>query len=161
VELHNPAAGAFLTPSGRIEILNVHETEPLPRYMPTHEEVGGYPLRLMTAPSPFSLNASFYEQEELRHQQRGMRLMMNPADALTRGIADGERVVTWNDLGEVIFILDVTLKVPAGLVVAEGIWWLEFAPGSRSVNALTSQRLTDRGGGSTFCDNRVEVRGSN
>jgi hypothetical protein len=28
----------------------------------------------------------------------------------------------------------------------------------RNVNALTSQRLTDEGGGSTFYDNRVDVR---
>ena len=52
----------------------------------------------------------------------------------------------------------MTARVPAGVVVAEGIWWLEFAPGIRSVNALTSQRLTDQGEGSTFYDNRVDVR---
>jgi hypothetical protein len=38
------------------------------------------------------------------------------------------------------------------------VWWRRFAPGDRTVNALTSQRLTDRGGGSTFYDNRVDVR---
>ena len=45
-----------------------------------------------------------------------------------------------------------------GLVVAEGVWWAVHAPGDRTVNALTSQRLTDLGGGSTFYDNRVDVR---
>jgi hypothetical protein len=44
------------------------------------------------------------------------------------------------------------------VVVAAGVWWREFAPGERTVNALTSQRLTDQGEGSTFYDNRVEVR---
>jgi hypothetical protein len=43
-------------------------------------------------------------------------------------------------------------------VVAEGIWWLEHCPGLRSVNALTSQHLTDQGGGSTFYDNTVDVK---
>ena len=75
-----------------------------------------------------------------------MLLMINPADAASKGIADGERVVAWNDLGEAVFIANVTPKVPPGVVVAEGIWWLEYAPGSRSVNVLTSQRLTDQGG---------------
>jgi hypothetical protein len=42
--------------------------------------------------------------------------------------------------------------------VAEGVWWLCRAPGKRSVNALTSQRLTDRGAGSTFYDTKVNVR---
>jgi hypothetical protein len=58
----------------------------------------------------------------------------------------------------VSFILRVTSKVPEGVVVADGIWWLTHCPGERSVNALTSQRLTDRGAGSTFYDNTVDVR---
>jgi len=113
----------------------------------------------MTAPSLFALNASFYEQEDLRDKQGGMLLLMNPGDAARKGVVDGGRVVVWNDLGEAVFILRATEKVPSGVVVAEGVWWLEFSPGSRSVNALTSQRLTDQGNGSTFYDNRVDVRG--
>lgn len=148
----------YRTPSGKIEILNGRLAEPLPRYLPTHEEHGTLPFRLMTAPTPYALNASFYEQEDLRQKQGGMRLRMNPADAAARGLEDGERVVAWNELGEVTFLLSVTEMVPGGVVVAEGVWWLAFAPGNRSVNALTSQRLTDLGGGSTFYDNRVEVR---
>lgn len=148
----------FLTPSGRIEILNERLEEKLPRYLPTHEEAGTLPFRLMTAPTPYALNASFYEQDELREKQGGMRLKMNPEDAAGKGLTDGERVVAWNELGEVAFVLEVTSKVPSGVVVAEGVFWLAFAPGSRSVNALTSQRLTDQGGGSTFYDNRVDVR---
>jgi anaerobic selenocysteine-containing dehydrogenase len=112
----------------------------------------------MTAPNPFALNATFYEQEELRAKQGGMRLQMSPADAQAKGLLDGERVVASNERGEVTFLLTVTDHVPAGVVVAEGVWWTAFAPGSRSVNALTSQRLTDQGGGSTFYDNRVDVR---
>jgi len=148
----------FFTPSGKIEILNPAEKEPLPRYLPTHEESGGLPLRLMTAPSLHSLNASFYERDDLRAKQGGMTLMMNPEDAAGRGLIDGGTVTAWNSLGEVTFLLKVTAAVQAGVVVAEGVWWLEFAPGRSSVNALVSQRLTDQGGGSTFYDNRVDVR---
>jgi anaerobic selenocysteine-containing dehydrogenase len=148
----------FRTPSGQIEILNPREKEPLPVWSPPHGEGDPHPFRLMTAPTIFALNASFYEQDELREKQRGMQLMINPADADRKGIADGERVIAWNDQGEVVFIALLTAKAPAGVVVAEGVWWLEFAPGDRSVNALTSQRLTDQGGGSTFYDNRVDMR---
>jgi len=150
--------GGYATPSGKIEILNHRLKMALPRYLPTHEEDGKLPFRLMTAPNPFALNASFYEQESLRQKQGGMQLKMNPADAAGRGLCDGERVVAWNELGEVTFLLSVTEQVPCGVVVAEGVWWLAFAPGSRTVNALTSQRLTDEGEGSTFYDNRVDVR---
>jgi len=87
-----------------------------------------------------------------------MRLLMNPDDARDRGFQDGQPVFAWNHLGEVRFLLTVTDKVPRALVVAEGVWWTVFAPGDRTVNALTDQRLTDQGGGSTFYDNRVDVR---
>ncbi|WP_298434200.1 molybdopterin oxidoreductase family protein [Geobacter sp.] len=162
VELPLPpdATGTFRTPSGKVEILNPREPEPLPRHLPTHEEEGVLPLRLMTAPTLFALNASFYEQEELRAKQGGMTLMVNPAEAETRGLADGERVVAWNERGEVEFILRVTERVPAGVAVAEGVWWSVYAPGDRTVNALTSQRLTDRGNGSTFYDTRIDIRSS-
>jgi anaerobic selenocysteine-containing dehydrogenase len=146
------------TPSGRIEILNVREAEPLPRLLPTHAEGDGFPLRLQPATTPFALNSSFYEQDELRARQKGMTLMMNPADAEARGLADGEQVTAYNHLGEVGFVLMVTERVPAGTVVTEGVWWREFIPGERGVNALTSQRLTDGGRGSTLYDVAVEVR---
>jgi anaerobic selenocysteine-containing dehydrogenase len=83
---------------------------------------------------------------------------MSPADAERKGLRDGDSVVAFNELGKVGFALHVTPAVPQGLVVAEGVWWLDQAAGPRSVNALTSQRLTDQGGGSTFYDNTVDVR---
>jgi len=67
-------------------------------------------------------------------------------------------VIAFNQLGEVSFILRVTPRIPLGVAVAEGVWWLNQCPGLRSVNALTSQRLTDQGEGSTFYDNTVDVR---
>jgi len=151
-------SGGWLTDSGKIEILNPQLAHPLPCHLPSHEDAGRLPFRLMTAPNPYALNATFYEQEELRRKQGGMQLKMNPADARARALSQGEPVVAFNELGEVEFSLEVTDQVPAGVVVAEGVWWLAYAPGKRSVNALTSQRLTDDGEGSTFYDNRVEVR---
>jgi len=87
-----------------------------------------------------------------------MYLLMNPQDAAGKGMIDGTKVTAWNDLGEVTFYLRVSDAVQKGVVIAEGVWWLEFVPGVRSVNALVSQRLTDQGGGSTFYDNRIDVR---
>jgi anaerobic selenocysteine-containing dehydrogenase len=158
VQLRLPeSAPPYRTGSGRIEILNLREEPSLPGYFAPHGDADPYPFRLVTAPTPYALNASFYEQEELRRKQGGMLLQMNPLDAGEKGLADGATVCARNSLGEVTFTLAITPKVPKGVVVAEGVWWLPFAPGSRSVNALTSQRLTDRGEGSTFYDNRVDV----
>jgi len=153
-----PGSKRFLTPSGRIELLNARLEHPLPCHLPRHAPADGLPLSLMTAPSVFSLNSSFIERDELRAKQAPMRLLMGPEDAQARSLAEGARVVAFNAQGEVTFILHVTDRVPKGVVVAEGVFWLEFAPGQRTVNALTSQRLTDQGGGSTFYDNGVDVR---
>jgi anaerobic selenocysteine-containing dehydrogenase len=150
--------GRYGTPSGRIEILNPRQEHTLPRWLPTHGEGDGYPLRLMTAPTPYCLNSSFNEQPELRQAQEGMLLLMNPADAASRGVGDGDPVTAANALGEVLFTARLTERVPAGVVVAEGVWWMAHVGGRRTVNALTSQRLTDQGKGSTFYDNGVEVR---
>jgi anaerobic selenocysteine-containing dehydrogenase len=84
--------------------------------------------------------------------------MMNPGDAEARGVNDGQQVRAYNELGEVGFTLKISERVPAGTVVTEGVWWSEFIPGGRGVNALTSQRLTDGGRGSTLYDVTVEVK---
>jgi anaerobic selenocysteine-containing dehydrogenase len=146
----------FKTPSGKIEILNPRESHPLPCYLPSHK--GDFPFRLMTAPSLYCLNSSFRERDALREAEKTMFLQMNPADAEAKSIIEGDSVIAFNQLGEATFILHLTSRVPCGIVVAEGIWWLNHCPGLRSVNVLTSQRLTDQGGGSTFYDNTVDVR---
>ena len=147
------------TQSGRIEIRNEREAEPLPRLLPTHAAIDGFPLRLQPATTPFALNSSFYEQDDLRQMQACMELMMNRVDSESRGLVDGQLVAACNRLGKVEFTLKVSERVPAGTVVTEGVWWSEFIPGGRGVNALTSQRLTDGGRGSTLYDVTVEVRG--
>jgi anaerobic selenocysteine-containing dehydrogenase len=150
----------WLTPSGRIEIFNPREAESLPRLLPTHSVQDGFPLRLQPATTTYALNSSFYEQQELRERQECMELMMNSEDAKPRGLTDGCRVLAYNGRGDVAFTLRITERVPAGTVVTEGVWWRSFIPGERGVNALTSQRLTDGGRGSTLYDVTVEVRGT-
>lgn len=158
IELTPPPGPRWRTRSGKIELLNLALPEPLPRHLPAHADAGGLPLRLVTGPAIHTLNSSFMERPELRARNGGMTLRLAPAEASARGLADGARVVAWNELGEVVFALRVDARVPPGVAVAEGVWWTAHAPGGRNVNALTSQRLTDAGAGSTFYDNRVDVR---
>ncbi|MFZ4855237.1 MAG: molybdopterin-dependent oxidoreductase [Desulfuromonadaceae bacterium] len=149
----------WLTPSGKIEILNEREIKHLPCPLPTHAVSDGYPLRLQPAATPFALNSSFYEQNDLRAQQNCMELLMSRIDAEARGLIDRQIVSAYNDRGTVRFTLLISERVPVGTVVTEGVWWREFIPGDRGVNALTSQRLTDGGRGSTLYDVTVEVTG--
>jgi anaerobic selenocysteine-containing dehydrogenase len=156
IPLPSNARTRFKTPSGKIEILNPRESHSIPCYLPPYG--GDYPFRLMTGPSFYALNSSFRERVDLRKKEKAMFLQMNPTDAESKGMKEGDPVIAFNQLGEVSFTLYITPKVPPGVVVAEGVWWLTHCPGPRSVNALTSQRLTDQGGGSTFYDNTVDVK---
>jgi anaerobic selenocysteine-containing dehydrogenase len=47
--------------------------------------------------------------------------------------------------------------VPAGVARATGVRWNKRAPDRRNVNVLTSDRLTDIGGGPVFYSCLVEV----
>lgn len=143
------------TSSGKIEILNPAEDKPLPQYSEPHGDDAAF--WLINSPDARLLNSSFNERADLTKSNK-MLLQMNPNDAAKIGLADGQRVLAANERGEVIFTLKVTGKVPEGVVVAEGLWWIEHAPGNRSINALTSQRLTDKGKGSTFYDVKVNVK---
>ncbi len=149
----------WLTPSGKIEILNSREAEPLPRVLPTHASKDGLPLRLQSAPNRHALNSSFYERKELREAQACMQLLMHPVDAVERNLFNGQRVEVRNRLGRVQFKLSISEETLPGTVVSEGVWWRQFLPGTSGINALMEQRLTDRGRGSTLYDVAVEVQG--
>lgn len=150
----------FQTPGGRIRIRDDGGGNPLPDWFPPHSEGerDRFPLAFVTAPSIFSLNSSFYERDDLRNRQGGEPLLMiNPADASTRGIVDGSRLRAESPVGCCSFRSRLTTDVPPGVVVSQGVWWSDFTPDGSCVNMLTHQRLTDGGRGSTFADLRVEV----
>jgi anaerobic selenocysteine-containing dehydrogenase len=155
----NRAARGF-TPSGKIEIKN-ERSPSRPASRPTHADLDGeaLPLRLQTAPALYRLNSSFTERAELSKKLGPQTLRLSPADAAARGLSNGQRVTGFNAQGEVSFVLEVTDAVPPGIAVAEGVHSIQQG-NARNVNGLTSQRLADTGGGSTFYDNRIEVRPS-
>jgi anaerobic selenocysteine-containing dehydrogenase len=126
--------------------------------LPTHAGEGKLPLRLQTGPALYSLNSTFMDRDDLAAKRGPMRVRLSPAEAAARGIAQGARVVAFNELGEVSMLAEVTEAVPDGLAVVEGVHWTRDTLDGRNVNALTSQRLTDEAGGSTFYDNRIDVR---
>jgi anaerobic selenocysteine-containing dehydrogenase len=51
----------------------------------------------------------------------------------------------------------VTDRVRAGVAMATSIWWRKLSPDGRNCNEVTSQALTDMGGGATFYDCLVEI----
>lgn len=82
---------------------------------------------------------------------------MHPDDAAQLHLQAGQRVTVSNARGQANFTLVLSKRPPRGTVVTEGVWSQQIADGPNT-NALTSQRLTDQAGGSTFYDVCVDVR---
>lgn len=157
VELPLPAGykTKFLTPSGKIEIRNPRVNPPLPLYQPPYGDDAKY--WLINSPDVRLLNSSFNERDDLLRANK-MLLKISPADACRENLAEGDKVCAFNERGAVSFAVGITDKVKPGTVVAEGVWWIKHATGNRSINALTAQRLTDQGAGSTFYDVKVNLK---
>jgi anaerobic selenocysteine-containing dehydrogenase len=84
-------------------------------------------------------------------------LEMHRTDADPRGISDGDEVEIFNARGSIRLHAHVDGRVGAGVVAAR-LEWNKLSEGGMNINALTSERLTDIGGGATFYSTLVEVR---
>jgi anaerobic selenocysteine-containing dehydrogenase len=108
-----------------------------------------YPLEMISPKNDDSMNSTFGYRQAVDRQTA--LLHMTAADATRRGIADADRVRVWNDRGWCLLVARVDDSVHAGVVCAPSVRW------GRNANALTSERLTDAGGGPTFYSCLVEV----
>jgi molybdopterin guanine dinucleotide-containing S/N-oxide reductase-like protein len=160
-------AGPLTTPSGKIEFfsesLAAAGLDGLPAFSPPVESRWGemakhYPLELLARKNDNYMNSTFanlpgHRKMEARTSQR---LEMYPEDATARGVGEGDLVRVFNDRGAIELTAMLNAHLPAGVVAAR-LDWAKLHPGGANVNALTSERLTDIGGGATFYSTLVEV----
>jgi anaerobic selenocysteine-containing dehydrogenase len=162
------AQGGFPTPSGKCELyserLESQGHDPLPAYLPPRESVLSapaiarrYPLAFISPPAHHFLNSTFSAQPVFVRRESEPFLDIHPADAAARGIRDGQMVRTFNDRGSFLAKARVSDAARPGVVVGLSVWWAKMCPGGRNANAVTSQALTDMGGGATFYDVLVDV----
>jgi anaerobic selenocysteine-containing dehydrogenase len=162
-----PFADGAPTPSGKVEFystwLERQGLPALPTYVPlaegpdNRELSARFPLQCIVPPNRFFLNSSFSQSELLRRRQGSATAMIAAADASARGIRDGDDVRVESPRGAARFTARITDATRPGVVVIEGIWWHRFSPGGLGVNALTSDRVADLGGGPAFHSNLVQV----
>jgi anaerobic selenocysteine-containing dehydrogenase len=161
------AEGGFGTPSGKVEFysesLAAQGLDPLPAFVPNtesrHGDVGEYPLEFLPRKADNYTNSTFANLPGHQKLERGRMgtLEMHAADAVARGIADGDSVEVFNARGRIELTARIAATIPQG-VVASRLSWNKLSRGGGNVNLLTSQRLTDIGGGPTFYSTLVEVR---
>jgi anaerobic selenocysteine-containing dehydrogenase len=162
-----PFADGAPTESGRVELysapLAARGLPPLPTWTPLAEGPAAaalaerYPLQCIVPPNRFFLNSSFSQSDLLRKRQGTPTVMLAPADATARRIADGDTVQVESARGASTFTARVTDATRPGVAVIEGIWWHRFHPGGHGVNFLTDDRTTDMGGGPALHSNLVEI----
>lgn len=152
--------GRIPTPSGRIELYSeamlAAGLSPVPAYAPLLEPED-LPFLFVSGPNHSYLNSTFANQDRMKRLEKSPRVDMNPVDAAVRGLRTGDTVRLRNARGECRIGLRVTDAVLPGVLVTQGLWWEHGNKGAQAVNALTSQRLSDMGGGATFFSTRVDV----
>jgi anaerobic selenocysteine-containing dehydrogenase len=155
------AQGGFGTPSGKCEF----GAEMLDYQPPVESRLGAtelrarFPLELISSKSHDSMNSTFGNESPAQSQTA--TLFLHDDDARPRGIGNGDLVRVFNDRGSCTLVAGVNGPsaglVRQGVVLAPAVRWNKLAPDHRSVNVLTSDRLTDIGGGPTFYSCLVDV----
>jgi complex iron-sulfur molybdoenzyme family reductase subunit alpha len=101
-----------------------------------------FPLLLMTPHARWSIHSTYKLSPLLLRLQRGEpAVMLNPATAAKRGIADGDRVRMWNDLGEVVLVAKLGAGVPPGAATLEHGWEPFTYRGKKGHNVLVGDLL--------------------
>lgn len=145
----------FKTPSGKIELYNPQDVEPLIRYMPPYGDNG--PFWLIIGNDIRILDSSFCELDF--NDPELMKLRIHPEDAKMYNINDGAEVEIYNDRGSVKIKAYYDDEVQRGTLVTLGVWWQSQSSDPHvAINALTAARPTDQGWGSTFYDVQVHIR---
>ncbi len=124
---------------------------------PTSDDASvNYPLEFLPRKCDNFLNSTFTNQPTLQAMEERDLLEISAADAAARGIGEGDPVRVFNDRGELYLRARVVGAVQPGVVAAR-LNWAKLSANGTNINLLTSERLTDLGGGPTFYSVLVEV----
>ncbi len=151
------ANGGFQTASGKFEF----GASTLDYVPPVESRLGDldlktrYPLELLSPKNDDSMNSTFGHRDSVDRQTEF--LSIHPEDAKSRSITEGETLRVFNDRGSSFLTAKICEDVRRGVVVCRSTRWSRRALCGLGVNTLTSDRLTDIGGGPTFYSCLVEV----
>ncbi|HEY5381595.1 MAG TPA: molybdopterin-dependent oxidoreductase [Acidobacteriaceae bacterium] len=148
----------FRTPSGRAELLPLPEWHAPTESRSNTAAAAKFPLELLARKADNYMNTTFANLPNHRKMESLLEgvLEIHTTDAASRGIASGDLVRLHNDRGQLTLVARLSEAIGAGVVAAK-LDWQKLSRNGVNVNELTSQRLTDIGGGATFYSVLVEV----
>ena len=154
------ANGGFGTPSGKCDFRaeSIAYTPPLESRFGDQSLLARYPLEMISPKHDDSMNSTFGNRPDT--DAATATLHIESADAAARGISTGDQVRVYNNRGSCLLRAQVDGVVRQGVVCVPAVRWASMAPDHNGPNALTSERLTDKGGGPTFYSCLVQVEKS-
>ncbi len=150
-------AGGFGTHSGKLDF----QAETLDYAPPVESRLGAeplrsrYPLELVSLKSDSGMNSTFGYRQEVDAETA--LLWIEPGDAAARGIESGDSLRIFNERGSCRLRARLGTATPPGVVATRSVRWNKMAPDGRNINQVTSDRLSDMGGGATFYSCLVEI----
>ncbi len=178
--------GNFPTPSGKVEFKTsaaangnfvatpfrqlydafqaAEPVDPLPAYVPSRERpetnpelAKKYPLNIVTPKSHGFLNSQYANEAHKVGGQGEQYVLINPSDAQTRGIRNGDFIRVFNDRGEFHGDARITDDTLPGVVVATLGYWRSRNKGGGAVNVISSDQYVNLGHSPSLSDNLVQV----
>jgi anaerobic selenocysteine-containing dehydrogenase len=151
------ANGGFGTASGKcnLDVSALDYAPPVESRLGSTELRARFPIELISPKNDDSMNSTFGNRPA--QDDETALLYMHSDDAGSRGIRTGDLIRVWNDRGSVLLSAAVNGAVPRGVASSPSSRWPKLAPDGKNVNMLTSERLTDAGGGPTLYSCLVEV----
>jgi anaerobic dimethyl sulfoxide reductase subunit A len=153
-QIEDPTNHPFFTPSGKIEIFSQRLADfnqpeaipPIPKYIEPWEgrddpKTQEYPLQLLTGVSKKRAHSTFDNIPWLQEIEPHA-MWINPLDAQQRGLKDGQRVLVYNDRGQLTITVKITERIMPGVVSIEGGTW--FSPDQRSIDQAGSANVLTR-----------------
>ncbi len=136
----------------------------VPTYVPLSESLESspelaakYPLNILSPKAHGFLNSQYANEEKQLRREGEQAVLIHPADAMDRGINDGDAVRVFNDRGNFIGAAKISTDTMQGVVASYLGHWGEHTKANSAVNAISSERMADMGGAPTYSDNLVEV----
>jgi anaerobic selenocysteine-containing dehydrogenase len=114
-----------------------------------------FPFELISPKNDDSMNSTFGNRNAVDLQTAAVHV--HSGDAARLGIQGGDAVRIYNQRGSCVLVARVDSSVPPGVVSAPSVRWSKRAPDRVNVNVLTSERLTDAGGGPAFYSCLVQL----